>query len=242
MRNLAIIVLAAGKGVRMQSDLPKVFHKINNKPMLEYVLETVKVLGPALTLIVVGHKRELIVDHFKDWPVKFVAQEQQLGTGHAVMQAEPFLKDFQGTVLVLAGDVPLISSQTLRELIDFHEKNNAAITDLTAELADAGSYGRIIRKENGEIAAIVEKKDATAEELKIKEFNSGTFCFDSQYLFNILKMIKANNAQKEYYLTDTVEICKTMGLPVFAYKINDVIQVLGVNTRDELLSLEKNLS
>jgi len=242
MKKLAVVILAAGKGVRMQSDLPKVFHKINDKPMLQYVIESVRSLQPALTLIVVGHKRELIVDYFKEWPIKFVTQEQQLGTGHAVMQAEALLKDFQGTVLVLAGDVPLISSQTLRELIDFHEKNNAAITDLTAELDDAGSYGRIIRKANGEILKIVEKKDATPDELKIKEFNSGTFCFDSRYLFKALKQIKAENVQKEYYLTDTIEIARSMNLPVFAYKINDVIQVLGVNTRDELLELEKNLS
>jgi UDP-N-acetylglucosamine diphosphorylase/glucosamine-1-phosphate N-acetyltransferase len=242
MKKLAIIILAAGKGVRMKSDLPKVFHKINNKPMLQYVLETVQELSPSRTVIIVGHKRELLMEYFKKWPVEFATQDQQLGTGHAVLQAEQLLKDFKGNVLVLAGDVPLISSKTLRDLVDFHDSNNAVITDLTAELADAGSYGRIIRKENNEIIKIVEKKDALPEELQIKEFNSGTFCFDSQYLFELLRLVKTDNAQKEYYLTDTVEICRKKGLLVLAYKISDVIQVLGVNTRDELLEMERSLA
>lgn len=225
----------------MKSDLPKVFHEILGEPMLTYVLQTVRKLAPQKTLVVVGHMRKLIVDYYKDWPVEFVVQAEQLGTGHAVMQAEPRLREFSGNVLVLAGDVPLIREETLRRLIEFHEKNNAAVTDLTAELDDAGSYGRVVRKPNGELVRIVEKKDALPEQLKIKEFNTGTFCFDKEALFSALKEIRAENAQKEYYLTDTVEILKNMGLPAFAFLTNDASETLGINTRDELVAVEKIL-
>jgi UDP-N-acetylglucosamine diphosphorylase/glucosamine-1-phosphate N-acetyltransferase len=241
MQNLAAIILAAGKGVRMKSDLPKVFHEILGEPMLTYVLETVKKLSPSKTLVVVGHQRRLIMDYYKDWPVTFVIQEEQLGTGHAVRQAEPFLKDFSGDVLVLAGDVPLLSEKTLRRLIDFHVQNKAAATDLTAELPDAGNYGRVVRKENGEVVRIVERKDASPEELKIKEINTGTFCFNKEALFTALKEVRAENAQKEYYLTDTVEILKKKGLPVFAFRAENPSETLGVNTREELVAIEKIL-
>jgi UDP-N-acetylglucosamine diphosphorylase/glucosamine-1-phosphate N-acetyltransferase len=241
VKNLAVIILAAGKGVRMQSDLPKVFHEILGEPMLTYVLKTVKQLSPAKTLLVVGHRRDLIMDYYKDWPVEFVIQAQQLGTGHAVMQAEPALKDFSGEVLVLAGDVPLISVETLKKLLDFHQKKRAAVTDLTAKLDDAGSYGRIIRKESGELLKIVEKKDASVEELKIKEFNTGTFCFEKEALFAALKEVRAENAQKEYYLTDTVEILRKKGLPVYAFMTDKTEETLGINTKDELVRVEKIL-
>jgi UDP-N-acetylglucosamine diphosphorylase/glucosamine-1-phosphate N-acetyltransferase len=241
MQNLVVIILAAGKGVRMNSDLPKVFHKILGEPMLSYVLRTAIRLAPRAIYLVIGYKRELLIDYYKDWPVTFVAQEKQLGTGHAVLQVEPYLKDFSGTVLVLAGDVPLLSERTLRELIEFHEKNHAAVTDLTAELEDPGSYGRVVRKENGELIKIVEKKDATLEELKIKEINTGTFCFDKEALFTALKEVRAENAQREYYLTDTVEILKAKGFPVFAYRTENPSEVLGVNTQEELRAIEKIL-
>jgi len=241
MPNLVAVILAAGKGVRMKSDLPKVFHEILGEPMLTYVLNTVKKLSPLKIMVVVGHQRQLIIDYYKDWPVEFVIQEQQLGTGHAVMQVEPQLKDFSGNVLVLAGDVPLLSEKTLRELIGFHIKNNASATDLTAVLEDAGNYGRIIRKENGEIIKIVERKDASPEELKIREINTGTFCFDKEALFDTLKKVRADNAQKEYYLTDTIEILKNTGLPVFACRAENPSETLGINTKEELIRIEKFL-
>jgi len=225
----------------MKSDLPKVFHEIMGEPMLTYVIQTVQKLSPQKILLVVGHMRKLIMDYYKDWPVEFVVQVAQLGTGHAVMQAEPRLREFSGNVLVLAGDVPLIREETLRRLIEFHEKNNAAVTDLTAELDDAGSYGRVVRKPNGELVKIVEKKDALPEELKIREFNTGTFCFDKKALFSALKEVRVENAQKEYYLTDTVEILKNMGLPAFAFLANDASETLGINTREELVAVEKIL-
>lgn len=241
MQNLAAIVLAAGKGVRMRSDLPKVFHEILGEPMLTYVLETIKKLKPRATYLVVGHMRDLLMDYYQGWELKFVTQEEQLGTGHAVMQVKPFLSDFLGTVLVLNGDVPLITEKTLRQLIDFHLQNRAAATDLTAVLPDAGNYGRVIRKETGELVKIVEKKDATPEELKINEINTGTFCFDKEALFAALAEVRPDNAQKEYYLTDTIEILKKKGLPVFAFRAPDPSETLGVNTREELVEIEKIL-
>lgn len=225
----------------MKSDLPKVFHEILGEPMLTYVLDTVKKLDPFQTYLVVGHKRDLIMNYYKEWDFKFVIQEEQLGTGHAVMQVKPHLDDFSGTILVLAGDVPLLSEKTLSKLINFHLKNKAAATDLTAELEDAGNYGRIVRNKKGEIVKIVEKKDASPQELKIKEINTGTFCFDKDALFGALAEVRPDNAQQEYYLTDTLEILKRKNLPVYAFRAEDPSETLGVNTKEELISVEKNL-
>jgi len=237
--DLAAIILAAGRGVRMQSDLPKVFHNLFGKPMLESVLETVRSLGVSKIFVVVGHKKELITDHFKNWPITFVNQDEQLGTGHAVRVVEPYLKDFSGTVLVLAGDVPMLTKETLQKLVDFHRSHKASATDLTAMLPDAGNYGRILRDSLGQIAKIVEKKDATPEELLINEINTGTFCFNSKDLFSALAKVRSENAQKEYYLTDTIEILKAEKKSVFAYKTPNFKETLGVNTKEELAQLEK---
>jgi len=235
------IVLAAGKGIRMKSDLPKVFHPLAGKPMLEYVILTLKKLEVGGIYVVVGHKKELIIDYFKDWNIIFVEQKEQLGTGHAVMQAEPHLKKFSGRVLVLAGDVPLLKVETLRHLMDFHIQHHSSATVLTAELPDAGNYGRIIRNQAGLILKIVEKKDANPNELKIREINTGTFCFESKPLFSALSEVKPENAQQEYYLTDTIEILKNQGLPVFAWLAPDYRETLGVNTQEELKELESSL-
>ncbi|MBU0630799.1 MAG: NTP transferase domain-containing protein [Candidatus Margulisbacteria bacterium] len=241
MNDLAVVVLAAGKGVRMRSDLPKVFHRVLGEPMLSHVLKSVQELGPAKILVVVGYQREMIMSHYRDWPVKFVIQAEQKGTGHAVLQAAPFLDDFSGTVLVVAGDVPLLSTETMRRLLAFHRKNGAVATDLTAELPDGGNYGRIVRQVGGELLKIVEKKDATPEELRIREVNTGTFCFDKEALFAALAEVGSENAQKEYYLTDTIEILRRQGKSVFAFSTNDPAETLGVNTREELAEIEKLL-
>lgn len=225
----------------MKSDLPKVFHPVLGEPLLAYVIKTVKALGISKLYVVVGHKKEVITDHFRSSNVEFVEQKEQLGTGHAVLQAAPHFKGFSGEVLVLAGDVPLLKTETLKGLIDFHRQHRAAVTDLTADLPDAGNYGRIIRDKTGHIIRIVEKKDATLEELRIHEINTGTFCFNSPALFKALAEVKAENAQKEYYLTDTIEIMKKKGLPVFAYKAPDYRETLGVNTPDELKQIEEIL-
>lgn len=241
MKNIAAIILAAGKGVRMQSDLPKVFHKLAGKPLLQHVIESVQKCGINKIFVVVGHKKELITEHFKSWNVSFVVQDQQLGTGHAVKMADDHLKDFDGTVLILAGDVPLLSCKTITNLIAFHNTHNAAATDLTAILPDAGNYGRIVRDNNGHIVKIVEKKDASPEELNIREINTGTFCFDCKLLFEALRELRAENVQKEYYLTDTIEILKAKGKPVFAFPAEDYTETLGINTKEELAQMEANL-
>ena len=242
MDNIAAIILAAGKGVRMQSDLPKVFHNLAGKPMLQHVVETVQSLGISKIFVVVGHKKDLIIGHFKGWPITFVSQDEQLGTGHAVRMVEPFLADFDGTVLVLAGDVPLLSKKTLLELVDFHLSHKASATDLTANLPDAGNYGRIVRDNLGHITKIVEKKDATPDELKIREINTGTFCFNSKDLFSSLAEIRSENAQREYYLTDTIEILKKKNRPVFACLAENFKETLGVNTKEELAALESQIN
>lgn len=236
---IAAVVLAAGRGVRMKSDLPKVFHPLGGRPLLAYVISTLKEMGVGRILAVVGHKKELILDYFKDWGVIFVEQAEQLGTGHAVLSAEPYLSGFSGKVLVLAGDVPLLRAETLKNLMTFHNQHHAVATVLTAELPEAGNYGRIVRNQEGLILKIVEKKDAAPEELKIKEINTGTFCFNSRFLFSALAEVKAENAQREYYLTDTIEILRKQGQPVFAYLTQNYRETLGVNTPEELRQLEE---
>lgn len=236
-----VIILAAGKGVRMKSDLPKVFHKILEKPMLSYVLEAAKSLDPKKIFLVVGYKKEIIMDYYKDWPITFVIQNEQLGTGHAVMQVEPHIKEMSGDVLVLNGDIPLITSATLSAFLNFHKEKRSAATVLTAVLEDPSHYGRIVRNENGRVLKIVEKKDASKEELEIKEINTGVFCFKKSLLFSALKEVKCENVQKEYYLTDTLEILKKKELPVFAFRAKDPTETLGVNNRDELLEIEKKV-
>ncbi|MFA4858143.1 MAG: sugar phosphate nucleotidyltransferase [Candidatus Margulisiibacteriota bacterium] len=239
---LAAIILAAGKGVRMQSELPKVFHQVLGKPLLQYVIEAVQQLSPQKICVVVGYKKESIIDYFKGFGLEFVVQEQQLGTGHAVMQARENLKDFSGEVLVLNGDMPLMKPETLQNLVKFHRAQGAAATVLTARIANPGAFGRIVRDNLGAVWKIVEKKDAAPAELKINEINTGTFCFDAQSLFAILEKITPENAQKEYYVTDTIALLKAEGKPVFAFVTEDGREALGVNTREELAVLEKMLS
>lgn len=236
------VILAAGKGVRMKSDLPKVFHKILGKPMLSYVLDAVEDYGFDGVYLIVGHMSDMIRDYYKNEDVIFVEQKERLGTGHAVMQVEPHLKDVDGISVVLAGDMPLISSQTIDELVEFHKKMGAKVTVLTAKAEDPFGYGRIIRDGSGQIVKIVEEKDATGEEKKINEINTGIYCFDNKVLFDALKEVKAENAQREYYLTDTIKILRGKGLPVFVHLCDRPAEARGVNTQEELKAVEKIIS
>jgi UDP-N-acetylglucosamine diphosphorylase/glucosamine-1-phosphate N-acetyltransferase len=238
---LAVIILAAGKGVRMQSELPKVFHRVLGKPLLQYVVEAVQKLSPQKICVVVGYQKEYIIDYFKDFGLEFVVQEQQLGTGHAVLQARPRLKDFKGEILVLNGDMPLIRPETLQNLVRFHRQHGAQATVLTAKVAEPGAFGRIVRDAQGAVLKIVEKKDAAPDELTINEINTGTFCFDAQSLFGVLEKVTPENAQKEYYVTDTIALLKAEGKPVFAYVTEDSREAMGVNTKKELAVLEKEM-
>ena len=228
--------MAAGKGTRMKSDLPKVLLPVNGRPMLDYVLETARSLNPARIVVVVGHMREKVIESFAAPDVTFAMQEPQLGTAHAVAQSKEALSGFFGEVVTLSGDVPLLSEETLRSLIAARRKDNAAVAMLTCVLDNPGSYGRIIR-ENGEIVANVEAKDASPEQLKIREINSGVYVFESGFLFRSLGLVGSDNAQGEYYLTDLINMASKEGLPVAGVVADDITEALGANTVDDLKHL-----
>lgn len=234
-RNIAVVILAAGKGTRMKSNLPKVLHKIGGKSMLEEVLSTAEKLNPQRVIVVVGfganHVKAILPEG-----VIAVEQVQQLGTGHAMMQAMPALEGFNGSVVTLYGDVPLLTLDTLNKLLDKHTQTDAAVTVLTALLEDPSGYGRIVR--NGEIFdRIVEDKDASLEEKKIKEINSGVYCFSSDALEKYLPQLTPQNKQGEYYLTDILELAKKDNKVVETFITNDSAEILGANNRVQLAEL-----
>ena len=236
MTNYAII-LAAGKGTRMKSDLPKVLHKVAGISMLEHVFRSVSAIEPEKTVTVVGHKAEL-VEQVLVGQTDFVRQTEQLGTGHAVMMAEPVLENLTGQTLVIAGDTPLITGESLKNLIDFHINHKNVATILTAEADNPFGYGRIVRNQHDEVLKIVEQKDASDFEQQIKEINTGTYVFDNARLFEALKNINTNNAQGEYYITDVIGIFRENGEKVGAYTLKDFDESLGVNDRVALATAE----
>ena len=236
MTNYAII-LAAGKGTRMKSDLPKVLHKVAGISMLEHVFRSVNAIDPEKTVTVVGHKAEL-VEQVLAGQTDFVRQTEQLGTGHAVMMAEPVLENLTGQTLVIAGDTPLITGESLKNLIDFHINHKNVVTILTAEADNPFGYGRIVRNQHDEVLKIVEQKDASDFEQQIKEINTGTYVFDNARLFEALKNINTNNAQGEYYITDVIGIFRENGEKVGAYTLKDFDESLGVNDRVALATAE----
>ena len=236
MTNYAII-LAAGKGTRMKSDLPKVLHKVAGISMLEHVFRSVNAINPEKTVTVIGHKAEL-VEQVLAGQTEFVRQTEQLGTGHAVMMAEPVLENLTGQTLVIAGDTPLITGESLKNLIDFHINHKNVATILTAEAENPFGYGRIVRNQHGEVLKIVEQKDASDFEQQIKEINTGTYVFDNARLFEALKNINTNNAQGEYYITDVIGIFRENGEKVGAYTLKDFDESLGVNDRVALATAE----
>ena len=236
MSNYAII-LAAGKGTRMKSDLPKVLHPVAGITMLEHVFRAVAAIEPEKTVTIVGHKADL-VEAVVAGQTDFALQEEQLGTGHAVMMAEPRLAGLDGQTLVIAGDTPLITGESLKSLVDFHKNHKNVATILTAEAADPFGYGRIVRNADGEVTKIVEQKDASDFEQQIREINTGTYLFDNKRLFEALKNINTNNAQGEYYLTDVIGIFREAGEKVGAYVLRDFDESLGVNDRVALATAE----
>jgi len=225
----------------MKSDLPKVLHTIQDRPMVSWVIDAVGGISPEKTIVVVGYQAQRVRDACESSDVEFVLQEEQLGTGHAVIQCEEALSEFDGAVAVLNGDVPCLRSETLSRFFDFHEEHGAAATVLTAVLDDAAGYGRIVRGEDGSLLSIVEKKDASESELAIREINSGLFCFDKKKLFEALGGINTDNAQKEYYLTDVVQTIRIGGQKVAAYRVEDTMEVSGVNTVSELENVRRFL-
>jgi len=228
-----IVILAAGKGTRMKSRIPKVLHRVGGAALIDHLLRAAAGLQPETQTLVIGHQTEDLKAHFEGREVAFAIQEPQLGTGHALLQAESALTGRTGCVLLLSGDVPLIRAETLTALVDHHLARGAAATVLTAIFDSPDGYGRIVRKD-GAITAIVEHKDASAEERKIREINSGIYVFDLPPLFDALRQVGSSNAQGEYYLPDLVRVFRQMGRPVEAVVLADSVEILGVNSRKEL--------
>ena len=232
-----VAILAAGKGTRMRSAQPKVLHEIAGLSLIEHVLRTAEALAPVRTVVIVGHGADQVEAELKKRPgLSFALQEPQLGTGHALLQAEPALRGQAGTLGLLSGDVPLLRPATLGRLVQHHHSRGAAATVLTACADDPGGYGRIVRTA-GEISAIVEQRDASEEQRRINEINSGIYAFDLAPLFDAVRQIGSGNAQNEYYLPDLVRMYRERGLRVETVVLDDATEILGVNSRQELAEL-----
>lgn len=240
MSDLITVILAAGQGTRMKSKLPKVLHKAGGKPMLQHVIDAAKGAGAKRSIAVVGFQAEMVRAAISA-DTEIVVQAEQLGTGHAVLQAAEALKDETGTVMVLCGDTPLLTADMLRSFWEAHCKSGAKATVLTAVMPDATGYGRVIRSADGMLQKIVEHKDATEAERKIREVNSGIYCFDKEALFSALAEVECHNAQGEYYLPDVLDILGSRGEKIAACAVDDYESTLGVNSRIQLVQAEKIL-
>lgn len=232
------VILAAGMGTRMKSKMPKVLHKVCGKPLSKWVIDASKAAGADKVCAVVGHKAETVKEVLGD-VCEFALQVEQKGTGHAVMQAIDVIKNSKGEVVILNGDTPLITAETINKAIEYHKNNGNQATVITAILDDATGYGRIVRDNDGSVLKIVEQKDASEEEKKINEVNSGMYVFDAQSLVYALDKITPNNAQGEYYLTDTLEILLSAGKKIGGYAISDNDEIRGINDRVQLNEAEK---
>jgi len=234
------IILAAGKGVRMKSRFPKVIHLLGGKPLISYVGTVLRKLPLARMVIVVNFQAARIKEILGE-EVEYVEQKEPLGTGHAILSTRPLFKDFVGDLLIVYADTPFLKIETLQRLLSEHRRCGNAATLLTAFLSCPSGYGRIVRNARGGVERIVEEKDASAEEKKIKEVNSGVYCFHSSFLFEALRAIKPDNWSGEYYLTDAIGILRKRGLPVGAVKTEDSLEIMGINSRRELAQAEKIL-
>ena len=235
---LHVVILAAGKGTRMKSSRPKVLHALAGRPIIEHVLRTVDALRADSTVVVIGHGADAVRAALAARPsLQFAVQSPQLGTGHALLQAEPALAGKSGTVLLIYADVPLLQASTLSRLIEHHRSMKAAATVLTTELAEPYGYGRIVRDSSGRIARIVEERDASGTERAIREINSGIYCFDAAPLFAALRDLAADNAQGEYYLTDLVASYRKQQRTVETLQLDSAAELRGVNSRVDLSEL-----
>ena len=238
MTDLHVVILAAGKGTRMKSALPKLVHVAHGLTLVERVVRVAQALDPASIQVVVGYQADIVKGAVRpDKRLSFVLQEPQLGTGHALLQTEPHLRGARGTLVLMYADVPLLSTDTVRALVERHRGQHAAATVITAELEDPAEYGRIIRRD-GRLWAITEFRDATPEERAIREINSGIYAFDLAPLFDALRSLGSGNAQREYYLTDLIELYRTRGDTVDAMVVADGREILGVNSRKELADVD----
>lgn len=245
---LDVLILAAGLGTRMRSDLAKVLHQVDGRPLISHVCRTAASLAPEKIYVVIGHQgeavKEAVLRELDETQAVFVEQKQQLGTGDAVNSAREHLKDRESTLLVLSGDVPLIRPETLAGLVRqhlSHRGRGAASTILTVKLKDPTGYGRIVRGDGGIFESIIEQKDASDEQLEIREINAGIYCFDTKLLFSALEGVKNDNAQGEYYLTDVPTLLRHAGEPVAIYQHGDTQEIEGVNNRMQLSDIERLL-
>jgi bifunctional UDP-N-acetylglucosamine pyrophosphorylase/glucosamine-1-phosphate N-acetyltransferase len=235
------LILAAGLGTRMKSSKAKVLHEVLFKPMLLHVLDTVKDLGLDHTFVIVGHQRQKVAELVSGYEASCITQENQLGTGHAVLCAEKELRPIGGTVLILSGDVPLISADSLHSMLGAHAEQQPFLTLMAATLDDPTNYGRIVRDHNGRLLEIIEEKDATAGQKEIREINAGIYCAEVIRLFEVLKKVGSDNKQGEIYLTDIVKIAISMALPVDIFSGTGGEELLGINSRSELAAANKYL-
>lgn len=247
MEKIAAVVLAAGKGTRMNegqsSPIPKVMFKIHNRPMIEYSIENLKNTGINKIVLVVGYKKELVMNDVGD-KVEYAIQEEQLGTGHAAMQARKNLEGKVEAVIVCYGDMPLFKPETIKNLIKEYDEQKPTIAMLSVEFnnPEYWAYGRIFRDENGYVEAITEQKDCSTEQLRIKESNPGFYIFDAEWLWANFGKLSTNNSQHEYYLTDMIHIAKEQGKKIIAVKVSEENEVLGINTQDQLQRVEEILN
>jgi len=239
-RQVKSIILAAGKGSRMESDLPKVLHSIAGKPMISHILETFNSIDEIdESILVLGHEKDKVLAKVgKD--VSYVIQGQQLGTGHAVKAVKEKFKNFNGDVFIAYGDCPLLTKKTIKAFIQDHQNHNVVCSILTAHLDNPSGYGRIVKKENY-VAKIVEELDATPEVREIKEVNSGVYIVNSKMLFKALENVKNHNVKKEYYLTDIIGYFVSQGLKVNSYKTANIVEIQGINTKHQLQYVESIL-
>jgi bifunctional UDP-N-acetylglucosamine pyrophosphorylase/glucosamine-1-phosphate N-acetyltransferase len=239
--SIVAIILAAGEGKRMKSDLPKVLHEAAGEPLLAHVGRAARESGADRVIAVVGNRSDLVRERFAGREWEFVEQTERLGTADAVKRAVPLLDGFDGDVLILAGDVPVLRGATLRTLHDRHTSDGAAATVLTARLADPTGYGRILRGEGGEFTGIVEHKDATAEQRAVDEINSSVYCFQAVDLLSVIDRIDNDNVQGEYYLTDAISLLREAGRKVIAVPAATPEEILGVNDREQLAEVDRIL-
>lgn len=238
---LSLVILAAGKGTRMKSEKAKVLHHVFYAPMLHHVLTAVKPLVADKTVVIIGHQRDDVERSIAGFDVVLCIQKEQLGTGHAVLCAEQIIGSKKGTVMILCGDTPLIQTETLKQMYVQHLAHGGPLTIMTTLLENPANYGRIIANDAGKVLSIVEEKDATLEQKKIREINAGIYCADADFLFSTLKKVGTNNSQGEVYLTDIVSIAAEMKRPVEKYRTPLPQDVLGVNSRIELSEAHKEL-
>jgi bifunctional UDP-N-acetylglucosamine pyrophosphorylase/glucosamine-1-phosphate N-acetyltransferase len=242
LKPLNSVILAAGDGTRLNSKRPKVLHEVCGHSLLHYVLKVAAEAAADRHVVVIGYEGQQIRDSFGNRnDVVFAEQVERLGTGHAVRMAEPVFAGYQGDILILAGDTPLLTAPTLRRLVDWHRHQDAAVTILTTEMPEPRGYGRILRYEDNRVQGIVEEKDANRYERGIREINTGSYCFDAGALFDALGKITQQNVQNEYYLTDCVRILADEGRRVEAAIIEDYTEAIGVNTRVQLAEAERIL-